>query len=53
MFINIRNSVIYGKNAVDASRKVGILLNKKGNVLLKSIGLKVYSKDPSASALYK
>ena len=53
MFINIRNSVIYGKNAADASRKVGILLNKTDNVLLKSIGLKVYSKDPSASALYK
>ena len=53
MFINIRNSVIYGKNAADASRKVGILLNKKDNVLLKSIGLKVYSKDPSAGALYK
>ena len=54
MFIDVRKAVIYGKNASDVSRKVEIILSlNKDSILLKSIGLKVYSNTPTDGALYK
>lgn len=54
MFIDVRKAVVYGKNASDVSRKVEIILSlNKDSVLLKSIGLKVYSNTPTDGALYK
>lgn len=54
LFMDVIKAVKYGKSASDVSRKVEIILSlNKDSVLLKSIGLKVYSNAPTDGALYK